>query len=1117
MPVDQAPEDGQPQPRLEIVGLTEASLEGKGDAGAWERVGEYFLPPSDLSLSGSNNGSKGDGDGKNLTLLLSSVPVATCETTGSALRRGGRGGGCRTGKIKSATFCVDLLAGKAARLKVLYNPSVVKSEESSGAVEVPPADTDAKAALAFAEENSFPARHVLNELEVQVVDKWGNKLADSKLAGSASIRDSVTLSLPGGLLAEKAGDELREKVTRNFRGANNHWSLKFPKVLLRMDMGGADPDGSKWVEGLISCCIDGCELEPFRMLLKFYPPFLPRTNRTSLVPPLVLSGHAASLTPYRFYPSRHIAELRLRWLPRERGGAAGGAAGGAGAETLREVDAGEPAGRVAVELHDVSGANAVLEAATHPNASQALAESLSWQLLRPDGTPVTSLERVCVPPEGGAEPALFGDAGAHDAPAFEYEPGTPLREAGEYIVRAVYKEHRPLLCAALARGEEKLTGDLKLRVRPGVAARLCIRRVETADSNAQIVCGVAGREGMVNNAGDHMQRRIAHAVTLALLDTAGNPAKLPAGGVEIAIFLEDGDAPGEAAGCICVDHPFFFCTNDRRATELSDVQDHRNETKRRIEETQGLLESEETKKKDLRAQIKNIEDTYDTRKTELSEYLDAQTSRRIFHDDRKIDVEVKKELENCERDIKKWYCTDRAYRDATKWKLEEPHCVGIIGELIEVLEPRVAKQFVWRYRQLLLTAVFNLNNDEHGKNSFQKYVGMHELEAWNAAFQAYECERPSHNGILIKYKDRKYDWRNERLAINLFRFRDDELDRRLRPRMMQFFGNTVFLKENLRDAFKMQEDVRKERLPCPEIITADGERLWSDGRAGGKRNHVEKCDGMQLAERSPLSQKVAALEAFKHARERLATSTKDARELFDVFDEQINKLKPELEKLREKEKELENRDAEIRADWLGPRTPSRHSAGAGAGGGQILPELDLEALRPKTEPHFLDERRGSLQQRVAVVRMVGVAPPPPHPPNPPAAITLSTRLPLPRPSPARPDPYQRRSHAAGRRAAAGAGAAAAQAGQGRPRGALQGAVRSPPGLRRTARPLEIRRREDEGGGATTVGLPDPQSRRLLPARARVTSALQPQGGAGPADKWRPQPLFRSCNPYLDVP
>ena len=28
------------------------------------------------------------------------------------------------------------------------------------------------------------------------------------------------------------------------------------------------------------------------------PPPLPRTNRTSLVPPLVLSGHAASLTPY---------------------------------------------------------------------------------------------------------------------------------------------------------------------------------------------------------------------------------------------------------------------------------------------------------------------------------------------------------------------------------------------------------------------------------------------------------------------------------------------------------------------------------------------------------------------------------------------------------------------------------------------------------------------------------------------------------------------------------------------------------------------------------------------------------------------------------------------------
>ena len=28
------------------------------------------------------------------------------------------------------------------------------------------------------------------------------------------------------------------------------------------------------------------------------PPPLPRTNRTSLIPPPVLSGHAASLTPY---------------------------------------------------------------------------------------------------------------------------------------------------------------------------------------------------------------------------------------------------------------------------------------------------------------------------------------------------------------------------------------------------------------------------------------------------------------------------------------------------------------------------------------------------------------------------------------------------------------------------------------------------------------------------------------------------------------------------------------------------------------------------------------------------------------------------------------------------
>ena len=50
------------------------------------------------------------------------------------------------------------------------------------------------------------------------------------------------------------------------------------------------------------------------------PPLFPRTNRTSLVPPLVLSGHAASLTPYRWLPPRGQLPLpgRLR-RPRAAG------------------------------------------------------------------------------------------------------------------------------------------------------------------------------------------------------------------------------------------------------------------------------------------------------------------------------------------------------------------------------------------------------------------------------------------------------------------------------------------------------------------------------------------------------------------------------------------------------------------------------------------------------------------------------------------------------------------------------------------------------------------------------------------------------------------------------
>jgi len=46
------------------------------------------------------------------------------------------------------------------------------------------------------------------------------------------------------------------------------------------------------------------------------PLLLPRTNRTSLVPPLVLSGRAASLTPYALGPSRVAPGPAGRWQAR---------------------------------------------------------------------------------------------------------------------------------------------------------------------------------------------------------------------------------------------------------------------------------------------------------------------------------------------------------------------------------------------------------------------------------------------------------------------------------------------------------------------------------------------------------------------------------------------------------------------------------------------------------------------------------------------------------------------------------------------------------------------------------------------------------------------------------
>ena len=60
-----------------------------------------------------------------------------------------------------------------------------------------------------------------------------------------------------------------------------------------------------------------------------FPPPLPRANWTSLVPPLVLSGHAASLTPYRWVPGTvPLFRLYKEWQARQQ--AADGADGAAG-------------------------------------------------------------------------------------------------------------------------------------------------------------------------------------------------------------------------------------------------------------------------------------------------------------------------------------------------------------------------------------------------------------------------------------------------------------------------------------------------------------------------------------------------------------------------------------------------------------------------------------------------------------------------------------------------------------------------------------------------------------------------------------------------------------------
>ena len=142
------------------------------------------------------------------------------------------------------------------------------------------------------------------------------------------------------------------------------------------------------------------------------PPPLPRTNRTSLVPPLVLSGHAASLT--RWPVRGHGSPAPVRWggEAARRRGAPDGAHGALPMQPWRGA---------ARERHARSSSSSD-EDAVGPRPSVASNGSSGLSNGSSDVQPAPPL------PQGGAEPLAGGGRGGQATPPPPHPNPAPLKQ-----------------------------------------------------------------------------------------------------------------------------------------------------------------------------------------------------------------------------------------------------------------------------------------------------------------------------------------------------------------------------------------------------------------------------------------------------------------------------------------------------------------------------------------------------------------------------------------------------------------------------------------------------------------------------------------------------------------
>ncbi|KAJ1490879.1 hypothetical protein T484DRAFT_3287443 [Baffinella frigidus] len=373
-------------------------------------------------------------------------------------------------------------------------------------------------------------------------------------------------------------------------------------------------------------------------------------------------------------------------------------------EGVHQVRTNQPAGTLVVHLENADGSIMTNEGVQYPTAFANLLSSLKVSVseIKPDGTDKdVSKNRKMFNLERGENPAIFGELKIREGGVggVEFPPGTPLRQAGEYVVKVTYEEKRSLMKQALSAAECTVTASKRIMVQALPPHKLKIIVLEHAGSS------------VTNTTGNSVGNEIVKSIELALQDSEGNQAIMPLQGVDVAWFIDDGDAP-VPPGTIVVDQSFNFCNDEKRAKEIKDLDEplqKASEAVRKLKEGHVRL-------------TKNIDHfRLDKNKKEIAYTKAREDARRYMINASDVDMQNTTKVEEWLLDYKhravgarEWSCEDPNFKSAT----ELEYCKaagfsqGVIGELIVIEEKWVADLFAWRFAHLLITAIFtDLNPD----------------------------------------------------------------------------------------------------------------------------------------------------------------------------------------------------------------------------------------------------------------------------------------------------------------------------------------------------------------------------------------------------------------------